>query len=528
MQVDHGAPTTPDLDARFRAMVEGMPGIVYVQLGGLEDSVSYVSPRITEVLGHPLEPFLTDPASWPAILHPDDYERALAADRLADETGVYACEYRLRDTVGDYHWFRDDAMLRHDADEPYWFGVMVEITEQKAAEHALSELSLRYQNLVEQLPAATYVDRLDDDFTSEYVSPQIEELLGIPAEEFTRLDLWASRLHPDDREAAIEGTRAGAASGEPFRLEYRMIRPDGREIWISDQAATIRDADGAPIAIQGLYADITAQKEREQELEEALVRLEALVEHFPGVVYIEDPFCDLLHYLSPRYEEWFGYTVEERIADPSVWQRLVHPDDRDRSREASERAEATGEDLVLEYRMFARDGRMRWIHDETTLVRNTDGSPRFWLGILLDITERAEAEQRVAEAAARFQNLVEQLPAVTYMDSLATEPTRCIYVSPQIETMLGIRPEEATSEDDWWPRRIHPDDRERAIEAAHGAEARGLPYICEYRMVRTDGRVVWVHDEARLVRDDSGRPRYWQGVFYDITAQKNAEGTAPA
>lgn len=523
MQVTNASDGNGLLDARFRSMVEEMPGIVYVQMGDLDARTSYLSPRMTEVLGHPVESFLTDPSFWPSILHPDDYDRALVADRLADETGDFLCEYRMRDAAGTYRWFRDEAILRTDADEPYWFGIMTEMTDQKLAEQALLELSARYRNLVEQLPAAIYVDGLDENLTSSYISPQIEKLLGIPAEEFTRVDLWVSRLHPEDHDAAVRAVREGVASGEPYVWEYRMIRPDGRVIWIRDQGSTVRDDDGVPIAVQGLYTDITAQKERERTLEETLARFEALVEHFPGVVYIEDPETDEMHYLSPRYEEWFGYSAQARINDPSLWQRLVHADDRERAGAASNQASATGEDLVLEYRMCSRSGRLRWIRDETTLVRNDDGSPRFWLGIMLDITERVAAEQRVAESAARFQALVEQIPAVTYMDSLAMEPVRSVYVSPQILPMLGITPEEATTSDDWWTRYLHPQDRERALAAAHDADARGLPYLCEYRMLHPEGRVVWVRDEARLVRDDTGRPRYWQGVMYDITDRRGAE-----
>jgi len=512
------------LGARFRDMVEQVPGIVYVEVGEGAGSTTYVSPRIHAVLGYPPERFVEDPSFWSSIVHPDDAKRMDDADHRADEDGrTYLCEYRLRAADGTYRWFRDEAQRRTDVDEPHWLGLMVDITEQKAAELALRELESRYRNLVEQLPAATYIDGLDEAMTSAYVSPQVERLLGLSREDFADLDGWAARLHPDDREAALRGAREGAAAGEPFSLEYRMVRPDGSIVWIRDQCAFLHDEDGTPVAIQGLYSDVTEQKERERELQEAVTKFQALVERSPAVVYIEDPECDDMLYISPRYEEWFGYSPQARMNDPALWQRLVHPDDRERAKEVSDRASETGEDLTIEYRMFGRDGSMRWIRDETTLVRNDDGSPRFWLGIMLDITERVGAEHRVAEVAARFQALVEQIPAVTYIDPLTPEPVRSLYVSPQIEQLLGIPAEVAMTDDEWWNRAVHPDDREAAMAAALAADAGEVPYVCEYRMVRPDGSVVWVRDEARLIRDDGGRPRYWQGVLYDVTDRKNAE-----
>jgi diguanylate cyclase (GGDEF)-like protein/PAS domain S-box-containing protein len=148
------------------------------------------------------------------------------------------------------------------------------------------------------------------------------------------------------------------------------------------------------------------------------------------------------------------------------------------------------------------------------------------LGVAVDITDRVRAEEKLREAEQRYRTLVEQIPAVTYID-LTDDLGTSVYTSPQIEQMLGYTPEE-WHENKLWPERLHPDDRERVLAADERFEASGEPFSEEYRLIAKDRSVVWVLEEAVLVRGEAGEPLYWQGVMYDITERKEAEGRLKA
>ena len=137
--------------------------------------------------------------------------------------------------------------------------------------------------------------------------------------------------------------------------------------------------------------------------------------------------------------------------------------------------------------------------------------------------ERAQAEHRRAEA--RYRALVEQMPAATYVEALdATErETNLVYVSPQIEDLFGYSADEWVSDPDIFVRLLHPEDRERVLAEDERTERTGEPFREEYRQFTRDGRIVWVRDEAAIVRDDDGEPLYWQGILLDITEQKRVE-----
>ena len=139
----------------------------------------------------------------------------------------------------------------------------------------------------------------------------------------------------------------------------------------------------------------------------------------------------------------------------------------------------------------------------------------------------ASATRRRAEEDARlredlYRSMIELGPAITYIDGIE-ESAPTIYMSPQVTTLLGYTPEEWIADQGMWPRLIHPDDRARALAENTRHNETGEPFRLEYRMFAKDGRVVWVHDEATMVRDERGMPRYSHGVIMDISDRKRAE-----
>ena len=133
-----------------------------------------------------------------------------------------------------------------------------------------------------------------------------------------------------------------------------------------------------------------------------------------------------------------------------------------------------------------------------------------------------DAASRVRDLETRYGALVEQIPAIVYVD-LADQSMVTTYVSPQIERILGITAREYIEDPHLWTSMLHPDDRERALEAYERGRDSGEPFTFEYRLVARDGRVVWFQDSAIVLPDGAGRPALIQGVMLDVTERKQAE-----
>jgi Amt family ammonium transporter len=127
----------------------------------------------------------------------------------------------------------------------------------------------------------------------------------------------------------------------------------------------------------------------------------------------------------------------------------------------------------------------------------------------------------------RYRSLVEKLPVVTFMASL-DDTVQELYVSPQIETLLGFTQEEWLDNPVLWFQQLHPDDRDKWVEEFARTCAEGANFRAEYRLFARDGHIVWVQGECQLIRDDDGRPLFLQGVAFDITHLKNAASAQEA
>ena len=135
---------------------------------------------------------------------------------------------------------------------------------------------------------------------------------------------------------------------------------------------------------------------------------------------------------------------------------------------------------------------------------------------------RKRTELALREAELRYRTLIEQIPAIVYIAE-AGETGDWVYISPQIESIVGYTPEQWMAHPRPFSTHLHPADRERVLAEEAFSQATGEPLHSEFRMLARDGRTVWIRDEALLIQDDAGRPVLWQGVMYDITEQKQAE-----
>jgi len=137
-------------------------------------------------------------------------------------------------------------------------------------------------------------------------------------------------------------------------------------------------------------------------------------------------------------------------------------------------------------------------------------------------SEADAADHALRESERRYRLLVERVPGVVWLNEVDRDDpkrTHCIYVAPQLEELLGYKPDEWMTDDDLWQRVIVEDDRGAVLAASDAADERGVLSI-EYRARRRDGGIVWIHDEAVLISADNGRPSQWQGVMVDITSQR--------
>jgi PAS domain S-box-containing protein len=248
-------------------------------------------------------------------------------------------------------------------------------------------------------------------------------------------------------------------------------------------------------------------------------RYQMLIEQLPVVTYQSDGASTVRLYVSPQVGPLLGFSSQELMAPDSFegWRRLLHPDDREAVMADWQEALRADRTWDCEYRLMRRDGAVIWVRNVDMVVRDEHGRPVGRQGIIFDVTSKVDTLNALRLAEHRYRTLVEQLPAVTYLDGLGQAPS---YASPQIEQLVGMPPDRWLTD---WEQAIHPDQRRLVSELYHAHVERREPFEIEYVVVRPDGQEVWISERGTPVQDADGGGGYVQGVMFDVTALKNAE-----
>jgi diguanylate cyclase (GGDEF)-like protein/PAS domain S-box-containing protein len=270
------------------------------------------------------------------------------------------------------------------------------VSERKRAEEALSEAEERYRTLVEQIPAVTYVDPVDDPDNSLYTSPQIERMLGYTPEEWRNERLWPKRLHPDDRERILAADERFERGGdEPFDEEYRLLAKDGSVVWVREEAVLVTDDQGKPLYWQGLMYDVTDRKEAEEALRRSEERYRTVVEEQTELVCRFAPDLTLT-FVNGAYCRYFDKRPEELVGASFIDQ--VHEADRGYYEDELVRLNPESPTATVEERVFAPGG-VRWLQWTDTAIFDAEGRTVEYQSVGRDVTERRHAEQRLEHQA---------------------------------------------------------------------------------------------------------------------------------
>ena len=251
----------------------------------------------------------------------------------------------------------------------------------------------RYRMLVEELPVGLYLDLPDLSATNVYSNPEIVRMLGYPADRWVGdPDFFGSIVHPDDRARVLEHVQSGIDSGR-FDDVYRLRHADGGYRWIADRGRLVHDEHGKPLYVQGVFLDVTAEKEAEAQAAVMQRRYESLVTRLPLVTYIEDAAAlGKTVYISPQVVDLLGYPVARWLNEKDFFFTVVDPAFASSVR--TDRS-AGNVETVRELRLIASDGSERWVDSRRTLVTDDNGMPLYVLGFWVDTTARRQLEQQL-------------------------------------------------------------------------------------------------------------------------------------
>ena len=283
--------------------------------------------------------------------------------------------------------------------------IYYDLTKRRQAEQAAMMGHVRQALILRSLPIVLYSAKGSGDYGALWVSENIERVAGFPAKQFIEdSSLWASRLHPDDRDKTLR-TFNSLPETDTLSTEYRWQRHDGEYRWFRDQAMLIRQLDGSPQELIGLWADITGERQANE-----LIRKQADI-----INQIQESVItvDLDGYVTSwnhGAELLLGYMATEALGKHISF---VYPEEDRNFLEqqvlAPVKVKGTHQ---IEIRRRIKSGALRFAQLSLTLLRNDRDEPIGIVGCSMDITDRKRGEEALLKSRNQLAALAVRLETV--------------------------------------------------------------------------------------------------------------------
>nr|WP_321466623.1 PAS domain S-box protein [uncultured Desulfobulbus sp.] len=445
--------------------------------------------------------------------------------------------------------------------------IVHDITERSQIESALRRNEARFRELLENTQEAVYKRNLQKNFF-EYISPAFSRFSGYSQDVIRG---WSEEdihdlIHPDDQERVQTIKLAPTASSTDFiqHIEYRFRHACGHYIHLMDRFTLLCDSTGALLSRIGSISDISERKKVEQSIFDAHKRLESIVEATRiGTWEWNVQTGDLV--INHQWANMLGYTLAELSPlSASTWRRRIHPDDEQYAVALLEKhILGQSPDFTHEFRLRHKHGHWVWIYSSGRIIRRmSDGEPFIMYGIHIDITDRIRIEESLQQANEHLEQTVETrtlelMQANAALQREMEERRRiervlreneeryrriteglsdCIYTvhlkdgkamnitrNAACSRVTGYSADEYAADTELWMRIVIAEDRHLIIENIKIIQETNKPATAEYRILRKDGRVIWVSDTLIPQFNASNELVSYDGVIIDITARKLAE-----
>jgi PAS domain S-box-containing protein len=434
--------------------------------------------------------FPTIPERWK-----DVHRRCLSGETLkADEDSFIRSD-------GMTDWLRWDCSPWHKDDGTIGGILLVAevITARKEAELALRKREERLR--LAQASANVGIWDLDLRTNELTWTPELETMYRLKPGSVKSYADFRDRVHPHDIEEMEASRDAAIGKRERFRLEFRIVRADGRVRWLSATGGAIYDeVTGEPIRVLGGNVDITDRKRAEEARRTSETRFRAFFDNAAvGAAQIDQK--GRFAYVNERYCGITGYSRDELIGRMGPLD-LDHPDDIETDRtHILGYFEAAIPYHHCEKRYVRKDARVVWVRVSVAPIGHETGSVLATAAIIEDITERKQAEAALRESEVRFRNIFEHVATGIAITDLEGRFEHC---NPAYCALLGYNEEEFRQMN--FALLVHPDDRETNL--VHNRQLLGgevASFDIENRYRHKDGRSLWVRKYVSLLPDQSGK-----------------------
>ncbi|NLN42797.1 MAG: PAS domain-containing protein [Methanosarcina sp.] len=388
----------------LRMMINNSHVVLFLWIYEDRWPVEFVSENVAK-FGYTVEDFTSGRVMYKDLIYSDDLKRVEEKFEKNVKNGVSAfnMEYRIITKAGAVRWVNERTFIQRDmsGEATHFQGVVLDITKRKKGEKELGktlEIQKMLTTAVNNSPAVIFLWKNEKYWPVIFVSDNVVQF-GYTVDDFLSQKIqYGKIIHPDDLERVEEELDRSIHKGEvSFNSEYRIFTKAGDILWVNERTFIQREWDGEVTCFQGIVLDITRRKKTEEALRKSLEMqkiLRAIINKSPAVAFswvnLENWPVD---FVSENVTQ-FGYSVEDFLSGNILYGNIIHRKDIQSVIENLAHSIRQGYDsFEMEYRIFTGDGGIRWVEERTFIERNIRGEVTHFQGIIIDVTERKEAQK---------------------------------------------------------------------------------------------------------------------------------------
>lgn len=378
--------------------------------------------------------------TWINLVHPDDLKISskLLESHFNGETPYYECVARMKHKNGHWVWVKDRGSVESwDAEgKPVKMsGIHLDITDMKKAEIAKLESARKLEGFIGNLPGIAFRCKNDEHWTMEYMSQQTKKITGYAPSELidNNKKHFSDIIHAEDQTYIKKEIESALIKNEPYEIEYRIVRKDGKIIWVSERGSSNNQGSNYEY-LEGIIIDVSARKNFERNLIKSEARFRSLFKNFSAVKLLINPDDGNIIDANKKASEFYGWTIPElkemNISDINVLSESVI------SNKLYEVFKKGKKHFEFKHRL--RNGNVRDVDVYTTKINDCDDE--FLYSIIFDITDRKYMEARLR----LLSEVIEQSPIAVFI----TDSEGIIsYVNKTFTTNTGYEESEVIGKD---------------------------------------------------------------------------------
>jgi len=506
--------TPSQIEARFRAIFEHSRDAIGVSKAGIHVCVNpayldlFGYPRGTELAGKPVLDLIAPESRDQVKAHIFRRMQGEAVPSIYVTRGLRAdgASFDMEVSVSVYQ----------ENEEDHTLVILRDITDRKRAEHELAERGAMLEQIMDT--ASVAIGLVDKSGRITHANRRMAEMFGCSMEELVGSE-YVDHVHPSERETGRRNMMALLASKIPsVDLERLYWRKDGTQFWGHLACRRFHDARGNELGLIGVITDISERHKSEMALKKSEEKYRRLYNETPVLLHSIDRNGIVVE-VNDHWLTTMGYERKEVIgrkvtdfftaASRTYAREVIQPE-----------FFRTGVARDVAYQFVRRNGDVLDVLLSATAERDAAGAIVRSQAVIVDITERKQAESALRENQARLDLALQSAHMGVWRWELG-ENRR--YFDELTCRLLGIEAATFTGAEDEFFQAVHPEDREKVKAAIGRTLAQDAPYEPSYRVAWPDGSVRHITARGRLVRDDRGRSVRINGILWDVTEQRLLE-----